>query len=398
MKTVAVICEYNPFHRGHAALFARIRAQFGEDARIVCLMSGNFVQRGEPAVFDKFTRARAALTCGADLVLELPVTLALQSAEGFAGGVRLLAKLGVVDALAFGSECGDLAALLRVARAVETPEYAGALRGALDTGLSYPAARERALAALGGQTVILRAPNDILAVEYLRALHGTQIAPFAVPRIGGYHDLSTSAEFASAAAIRRAMAAGEDYLSLLPPEAADIFRDAPCYSLAAGERAMLAILRAMPDEAWQTLPYGGEGLRYRLRDACRTQTRYEEILTAAKTKRYPRTRLTRMLLLAYLGLTTEDLQREIPYLHVLGFTDAGREALHMAKAVGELPLVNAGVAGPDRPYVALERRCADLYTLFAEKPADMRCGTERKGRISYQKEKNACFSPDTVIK
>ena len=171
MQICGVICEYNPFHNGHRRQLSQIRDILGPDVGIVCLMSGNFVQRGAPAVFDKTVRARAAVECGASLVLELPVTAALSSAEGFARcGVEILDRLGAVDTLCFGSETGDTDALVRAAEAMCSPEFTQALRTALDEGRSYPAARQLALERVSGDGALLTAPNDILAAEYCKAL------------------------------------------------------------------------------------------------------------------------------------------------------------------------------------------------------------------------------------
>ena len=137
MRICGVICEYNPFHRGHEKQLRQIRAALGEDTAVVCLMSGNFVQRGEPAVFDKRVRAQAAVLAGANLVLELPITKALSSAEGFArGGVEIFSRLGAVDTLAFGCESGNADALLAAARTMCEPAYDAALRDILNTGVS----------------------------------------------------------------------------------------------------------------------------------------------------------------------------------------------------------------------------------------------------------------------
>lgn len=150
MRICGVICEYNPFHRGHEKQLRQIRAALGENTGVVCLMSGSFVQRGEPAVFDKRVRAQAAVLAGANLVLELPVTKALSSAEGFArGGVEIFSRLGAVDTLAFGCESGDGVEILTAARVMCEPAYDAALREILNTGVSYPVARQRALISLG---------------------------------------------------------------------------------------------------------------------------------------------------------------------------------------------------------------------------------------------------------
>ena len=149
MHICGIICEYNPFHRGHEKQLRQVRQALGADAAVVCLMSGSFVQRGEPAIFEKRVRAQAAVLAGANLVLELPVTKALCSAEGFArGGVEIFTKLGIIDTLAFGCESGDGQAIFTAAQAMCAASYDRALREILDTGASYPAARQRALEAI----------------------------------------------------------------------------------------------------------------------------------------------------------------------------------------------------------------------------------------------------------
>ena len=162
---VGIICEYNPLHLGHVRQFEAVRSHFGPDTAIVCLMSGNYVQRGQPAVIDKSLRARAAIRCGADLVLEMPITASLSSAEGFASaGVRILSP--ICDCLCFGSESGTEASLMRTAKALLSPAFSCYLKEALSAGLSFPAARENALTKMGFCDSCIRNPNDILAVEY----------------------------------------------------------------------------------------------------------------------------------------------------------------------------------------------------------------------------------------
>ena len=206
MRSIGIICEYNPFHNGHLRQLRLAREQAGEDCALICLMSGNYVQRGEPALFPKSLRAEAALRCGADLVLELPLTAALSSAEGFAaGGVRILSALGC-DALCFGTETEDLAALRRSAEANLDPAFDALLRRELESGSSYAAARQRALTALGAGEGV-SSPNDILAVEYLKALlrQNSPMQPLPIRRPGSYHAREIDAENPSATALRAAL-------------------------------------------------------------------------------------------------------------------------------------------------------------------------------------------------
>ena len=354
MQTVGVICEYNPFHLGHARQLGLIRQQLGPEAAIVCLMSGNYVQRGEPAVFDKCARARAAVEAGANLVLELPVTYALRSAEGFAaGGVSILSRLGC-GFLSFGCESGDGDAILRAAEASRSSEFEQTLHANIQTGLSYAAARQRA--------------NDILAFEYCRAIltQNSPMQPLAVLRPGDYHADTPDAEHPSATAVRRLILSGSGWRQYVP--AACTYENAVPHALLWGEKAMLARLRVMEQADWAQAAHGSEGLWSKVWKAVQAQPDYERILEASKSKRYPRTRLQRLLLCAYLGLDAQTLLREAPYVRVLAFDEMGRAVLRQAKKTGGLPLVNAGQTPPDTAYGALERRCAALYGLFAAQP------------------------------
>ena len=383
MKTVGIICEYNPLHRGHAKQLRRIREAFGTDTAIVCAMSGNFVQRGHPAIVDKSLRAKAAVLCGADLVLELPVTAALSSAEGFAaGGVSVLSK--VCDALCFGVETADKDALLHTARALLSEDFPPLLRTELDKGLSFPAARQAALAAMGADASLLSLPNNILAVEYCKAIlqQNSPMDIFPIHRPGDYHAREADRENPSATAVRTLMHGNEDFLAYIPTEAQNVFADASRHSITAGERAILAKLRTMSDAEFEALPYGTEGLWRKLMHASRKFATLEEILTAVKSKRYTRTRLDRMVMCAFLSITQADLEADIPYTRVLAFNDTGRNILKQAKK--EHAFLNAGETC-DHPCRELEKRCGDLYGLFAVNTIEAP-GVEENRRIYYHRE------------
>jgi len=364
--TAGIVCEYNPFHLGHEKQLRQVRQALGPDAAIVCLMSGSYVQRGEPAIFGAAVRAAAAVDCGASLVLELPVTVCLRSAEGFASGaVEIFSGLGCADTLAFGCECGSGGAILRAAQALETEEYRALLKKQLSGGIAYPAARERALAALTGDGSTLQNPNDILAVEYSRALLKTDIRPLALRREGDYRSRTPDPDNPSAAAVRALVPDGA-WQALVPPAAAARYRQARVHRLSCGERAMLARLRGLDGPDWEAAAHGSEGLWSKVRKAALTETSVEGILQAAKSKRYPRTRLQRLLLCAYLGIGAGTLAAPPPYVRALAFDGAGRAILKKIRETGGLPVVNAGQTPPDAAYFALERRCAALYGLFAE--------------------------------
>lgn len=385
MEVCGVICEFNPFHWGHAHLFRAARAALGADCAILCAMSGDFVQRGEAAAFAKHDRAAAAVACGADLVLELPLPWCTAGAETFArGGVGLLAATGLVRHLAFGSECGDLAALTRTAALLDAPELEPALRAGLEAGLSYAAARQQAAEAQAGEALPpLRSPNDILALEYLRALRrcGAAIEPLVVPRVGPGHDSLTPGKLASAAAIRAALWSGDSLESLVPAAALSaLTAGAGPVDRAALETALLSRLRFLPEEAFAAAPDAGagEGFYHRVYAAARTAARLGDIPDAAVTRRYPRSRVRRLCLSAALGLRAEDAGGVPPYLRVLAANSRGRTLLRRMETAASLPLLTrpAAVRGLDdraRRIFDLGAQAADLLALGCTSP-DLRQG------------------------
>lgn len=379
MKTVGIICEYNPLHLGHKKQLDLVRrSELG--CGIVCLMSGNYVQRGAPAVFDRSLRAKAAVASGADLVLELPVTVSLSSAEGFAaGGVSILNEL--CDELCFGAENADAAVLTETARTLLCDAFPPALRARLDTGMSFPAARAAALADLGLDSSILSTPNNILAVEYCKAIlaQNSPMQPFPITREGSYHDELPDTENPSATAVRQLILGSHDWKSCIPATAWDFFEGAAVHTLAAGERAILTRLRTMTDEEFETLPYSSEGLWRKLMHASRSFATLDKIAAATKSKRYTRSRIDRMILCAFLGLTAEDLSTPPPYTRVLAFNDKGREILNQHKNTGLFPNIGEKTG---HPYEHKENRCDSLYGLFCLDGPD---GPQRRDRIYYHR-------------
>ena len=385
MEIVGIICEYNPFHNGHMRQLRLIREMLGGETAIVCAMSGSFVQRGAPAVFSKILRARAAVECGVDLVLELPVNCALSSAEGFAaGGVKILGQL--CDKLCFGSETGNTVQIMSTAEQLLSPGFSAHLRRQLDTGLSFPAARQKALEQMGVDSSLLARPNDILAVEYCKAIlfQNLSMAPLPIRRDGGYHDPAPDKAQPSATSLRSLIGHGLDISTYVPAPAAEIFRGAAVHTLSAGEKAILYRLRTMTDAEFEALPYGSEGLWRKLMHESRRQATLEDILAAVKSKRYTRTRLDRMVMCAFLGIDQDALHSFPDYTRVLGFSGRGRQILAQHRGSGAF--VHTGEA-VEHPHWALEQRCEDLYALFS-----LGCpqapGHARQDRVFYlQKNK-----------
>lgn len=393
MQVTGIICEYNPLHLGHQKQIKLIRSRIGEEGGIVCAMSGNFVQRGFPAVMDKMTRAQAAIQSGADLVLELPITAALSSAEGFAaGGVNILSR--VCDCLCFGAESPDCTLIMDIAKALLSPEFSPALRRQLDKGSSFPVARQAALEEMGVEARLLESPNNILAVEYCKAIlsQNSRMTTMPIMRQGSYHDTVIDPENPSATAVRQLMVANENWQDYIPNTAQPAVANAPIHRLEWGEKAIIYRLRTMTEAEFEALPYGSEGLWRKLMHACREENSLEDIIAATKSKRYTRTRIDRMIMCAFLGLTEKDLTTPIPYCRVLAFNDRGREILKSAKDSGFF--VNIGT-DTRHPYQMLEQRVTALYGLFAN-PTEAP-NKEDKYRIYYQKEKEHELYRDPLL-
>lgn len=363
MNIVGIVAEYNPFHAGHRYHIAETRRRIGGDCTVVAVMSGNFVQRGECAVTDKWARARMALEGGADLVLELPTVWAAASAEQFAFGAVSILKMAGVDTLSFGSESGDSAALRRAAETLDSPAFQGALRSHLDQGLPFAVCRQRAVEDLIGAegAACLSNPNDNLGVEYLKAAQRLKFHPdvIAVPRVGASHDGGNHPEYPSASHVRKQILSGE-----LPMEN-------PA-SLTYNERGILTILRSVKEDNLTELPDSGEGLDCRLYEAIRKADTLEQIYELTKSKRYAHARIRRMVLWAALGLKKSDRPEQVPYLRVLGANEKGRAVL---KAISEgVTVITKPSHGKEIPLMELEARCTDFYAMCRKQPGI--CGAE----------------------
>lgn len=371
---IGIICEFDPLHNGHAHLLRQAKAIGG--GAVVCVMSGQFTQRGSFAAVDKRARAEMALRCGADVVLELPVVWAMAGAERFArGGIAILQAAQVVDAVLFGSECGDLAALQAVADGLDSPAFSDALKQQQKEGVSFAAARQRVLDSLPHvDGSLLERPNNTLGIEYLRAIHHfhAPLTPLTIPRIGADHDGQPEGDTASASYLRQLLRQGqtEEACRFMPAAAADILRrEAAAGRITDGDlcgRAILAHVRKMTEADWQPYDGGNEGLYHRLYQAARAATSVEELLTLAKTKRYPLARLRRMVLAAWLGLPV-DAPETAPYLRLLGANDTGRKLLRQMRDRGAPVLTKpadvSSLGAEAAALLATESRCADLYGL-----------------------------------
>lgn len=373
LPILGLISEYNPFHNGHLYHF-NTSSDLTQAEYSICVLSGNFMQRGEPAVIDKWSRTLMALKAGIDLVIELPVIYCAQSAEIFAyGSISILNSLGIVDSICFGSESGDIDSLKHIASILnaEPPKYREYLKEEISKGISFASARARAVRryaeyegmALGKCTndisgcncleTVLKSPNNILGLEYIKWIMRLKstIVPYTIKRVqSGYNDESLNKGFASAWALRKAIK-DKDYKSIdkhMPHFAADILKS--CLSGGRGPvfledftNAMLCNLRRMSTYEISSLPDVSEGLENRIKKAAIDCFDIEQLITNIKSKRYAESRIRRILINSLLGIRKSDIElyKTIgpQYIRVLGFSDKGRNLLSEIKKKCSLPII-----------------------------------------------------------
>lgn len=378
MRVVGVVCEYNPFHRGHALHLARAREAAGADY-VVCAMSGAVTQRGLFARHDKWTRARAALMGGADLVLELPARFACAPAPEFAaGGVALLGSLGVVTHLSFGCEAEVLPLLERTAAVLreEPPAFRIALREGLDRGLSYPRAQAEAVQATLGEPDLAEAiarPNAALALEYLRALP-PGVRPVPIAREGAdYHDEALQ-PLSSATAVRAACARGDLTAAMEAMPFPEGFARAEATGFVHAEealtQALLYALRTTDAKALSRICGMDEGLQHLFLSAAQTAVTRDALILAVKSKRYTYARLSRACASVLLGLTKDfaGAHRAPTYARVLGLRGSARPLLAAIKQRGALPLHARAARLRGDPLFAYDLRAQDLWSLGCANP------------------------------
>ncbi|XOQ47108.1 MAG: tRNA(Met) cytidine acetate ligase [Thermocaproicibacter melissae] len=392
MTIAGIIAEYNPLHNGHAFLLQEMR-NLGADC-VAVVMSGNFVQRGEAAILSKWARTREALSCGADLVVELPLPWAVSGAQHFSlGGVFLLSALGV-DIIGFGSECGDIGKLSEAKQALVSPLLHEQMQKYLQQGMTFASARQNAVENLFGSetALLLRKPNNVLGIEYLSAIQqlGASLKPFTVKRVSLFDSSSDEPDaVASSSQIRKKIVDGSSVSQYMPVQAYQILKEeissgrAPA-SLSFVERAMLSSFRQMDRVAFSSLPDISEGLENRIYASVQTAGSMSDLLKTAKTKRYPMARIRRILLSAFLGITKEDAKGLPPYLRILGIGKNGDKILRRAKEQKKLPIISRfsdteQLNPRARRIMELENKSTDLYSLCM--PQAGPCGLDRSTKI-----------------
>lgn len=385
MKTVGLITEYNPFHNGHAYHIEKAKMLTGAD-RVIVVMSGDFVQRGAPAVMPKHLRAESALLSGASLIIELPVCFATGSAEYFAqGSISLLNRLGCIDSICFGSECGDLHLLKEIAQilADEPIEYQTALKQALKEGASFPAARQEALNIYSDKySEILASPNNILGIEYLKALAKihSKMEPFTIKRIGaGYHDMNIDGQFSSATAIRSDIYQLADVNSSsesLPLTHIQTQVPSSChelmkknyqtrYPVKADDFSLLLKAKLLSETAGSLSHYldMSPELANRILRLRNDYLSFEQFCDLLKTKELTRSRISRSFIHVLLGITNDWLtamKAPAPYARILGFRRDHADLLGILKRTSDIPLITSPARAvlADTVYQMLE---LDIY-------------------------------------
>lgn len=345
-NVLGIIAEYNPFHNGHLYHLNESKKQANADYS-VALITGNFVQRGDVSIINKWAKAEMALQSGVDLVIELPTLYSISSAENFAyGSIKILNSLGVVNAVSFGTEQADVNTLDSIANVLleEPKEYLSVLNHELSKGISFPKARENALLLylndIRRYANVLSCPNNILGIEYLKALKKLKstLIPIAIPRNKvGYNSLQTVNNFASATAIRQMLVTRntKNLHRFVPESSYEILKN--CISngqyvsgLAQFEKEIMYILRKMTVSEIAEIPDVTEGLENLIKEAANSCNSVQEFINIVKSKRYTQTRIQRILVYALLNITKKDmmnLDKVTPYIRVLGFNSKGRDIL-----------------------------------------------------------------------
>lgn len=376
MKVSGIICEYNPFHNGHKYQIEQTRKAGA--THIVAVMSGNFVQRGEPALIDKHIRAEMAVRSGADLVIELPVPFSVAPAELFArGAVSILSSIGITDMLSFGSECGDTELLIRCAEEAEKISDSTELKQLLSQGFSYPFAFHKVIEKNCSPEIsdVFKSPNNTLAIEYIKAIRllKSNIKPFTVTRKNVSHDsMSASESFASASMLRNSIIAGKYTEEYIPPECRKILYDCIQSENIAVPENLSDIIRykilTATDKEWADTPDASNGIDRRLIASASANRSLEGILNGAKTKCFTMARIRRCLCYLILGIKVSDMNSLPCYARVLGFDSEGAKIMSLMKQNSSIPFSTSlaylkGINEHTEKMALLDQKASDVFSV-----------------------------------
>lgn len=407
-RVLGIIAEYNPFHNGHMYHLQKAKEQSGAQY-CICVMSGNFVQRGNTSIVNKWKKAEMALLNGVDLVIELPTIYSVASAEGFSlGAIKLLNNLKIVDAISFGTETSDFAALNNISSIVneEPMKYKSILNSELKKGLSFPKARENALMLYLNDNKrydnILNTPNNILAIEYLKALKKIKstIQPIPVKREKVYYNDNVIVdEFASATAIRKLLKNEEfsEIRKVVPKSTYQILEKETelgnvVLDLSRYEKEIIYNLRRMTVSEIAELPDVNEGLEHSLKNAANYSNDITNLINIVKNKRYTVTRIQRILICALLGITKRDVgmaKKTEPYIRVLGFNEKGKELISRINKQNPKATVITSVKkfqdkNNNNKNSKIYKRLLDI-DIFSTNVYTMACKSESLANLDYTK-------------
>lgn len=400
-KVVGIIAEYNPFHNGHSYHIQNTKVLTGADF-VVAVMTGNFTQRGNTSVVDKWEKTKMALNGGADLVIELPTIYSISSAENFANGaIKILNTLGIVDSISFGMEADDISTLNNISNVLymEPPEYKAILEHELSKGSSFPKARENALMMylndIKRYANVLKGSNNILAIEYLKALkkQKSNLVPIGVKREKVYYNSTKIIdEYASATGIRNLLLHNqlEEVRKVVPAKTYSILlnnirQGTYVLDITTYNNEIIYKLRSMSVKEIANLPDVSEGLEYLIKDASNKTNNLIELINKVKSKRYTQTRVQRILLYALLGITKKDMEiskKMTPYIRVLGCSENGKMLLSQINSKAKVitsfkKFEKSNKNRKIKRMLEIDKKATDIYTLGYKK--------ESKAGLDYTK-------------
>ena len=387
MNVVGVVSEFNPMHYGHKWFLNKIREKYGDNTAIVCVMSGDFVQRGEPACMDKFSRAKAAVLNGADLVIELPIPWSISSAERFAeNAVRILASINSVSTIAFGSECGDADKIIKTAEAILTDKVNKKIKDELNGGINYALARQKAMEYYYPELAeIISTPNNLLGVEYAKAIirnnYGMDV--YTVKRHGVMHDSKSDSNVKSAKEIREILKTGGSIEKFVSDATLSVIKECIenntfIYDNDNLEIAIVSRLRMLSKDDYNDIPDSDGGVGNAVYKAVQDDSNIQGIAMKAKSKNVALARINRMLMCAATEVKKEDIEETPKYLRVLASTERGLEIL---RGKNELPvLAKAADVGKisceAKKQFELGSKAHDLYVLGYNNIQERKCGQD----------------------
>lgn len=384
MSAVGIIAEFNPLHTGHKRIITHAKA-LGDT--VICIISGNFVQRGDAAIISKYQRAKFALLCGADIVAEMPVLWSMSTSQNFAlAGVWQLYNLGC-DKIVFGSECGDIEALKNTADVLAGDSFFTLAAEKAKSGITFASARELAASELGVDSSLLQNPNDNLGIEYILAAKklNLPIEFHCIKRIGARHDSGEVSDgYVSSSFIRKELISGNIGFCerFMPREIRGIIQPENIADINRLENAILCSLRTKTADDFKCLPDISEGLENKIYFSARVATGLEELYNMIKSKRYTLARIRRLVLAAFLGFDNEFFMKTPPYVRVLGFSKCGET--HLKNLVALIPVITRAAQikqldNDAKKVFDTECRATDIYALSLKKPLE--CGGEQRMKL-----------------